>query len=1079
MLQDAALLRCQACGVDNILTARFCNQCSTPLALSHRILPADAERKQVSVLFSDMTGFTALTERLDPEDTRLIMGQIFGQATEIVGRYGGRIEKFIGDAVMAIFGVPLAREDDPARAVRAALELHEAVAHLSLGIEIPVGASLAMHSGVSTGLVVTGDLRFDGVIAGPLGETINTAARLMSGAPAGEIWIGAETRRLIGSAFEIETLGPREFKGKALPIEVSRVIRVLSRRSGSSHHRGAYIGRLAELEALLGAAEEMRSGRAQRFGICGDPGSGKTRLVAEFRARLGAEVRWLEGCAYAFSQQTPYAALIDLFSRLWAVDEVDGPAQVRAKLTKGIGDVLGEDPETASLLFHLYNLSQDAGVVIEREAFQDQLLAAMKRLLAAMRHRAPVVLCLQDLHWADPSTLILLEGLCGDLHEPVLLLGNYRPGYKPATGMRELVLNELSPAQTKDLLASLLDISPPEELAQFIVERCDGNPFYIEEVMNSLIEEDVLVQTSEGWALTRPLVESSVPSTIRGVIAARIDRLDETRRRVLRHAAVVGREFLYSIVAQVTDADDLSLCLGDLQAVDLIRARRFDPELEYIFKHALTQEVAYDGLLKTERQLLHARTARAIELVLADRLPEFVETLAYHYQRGGVPDKAVHYLVEAGRKCVARYALVEAEVHFRRAYDLVAAGEATQPRRRALAALLASRSQVHYDNGTIGEWRRLLEQHADDVGRCGDPALQAIYQGWLGNARSFNGDFPASLQALDRAVALGRSAQADDAISHAMAWRAFTACELGRIADGIQSAESVNQSAQEILASPYPFLKSQGALAVALAWKGDLRRSRDVAERLIEFGRSSGNARALSLGHFSLGIHWLLALDFQRAAAVSKAGVDAAKDPLFRAANALIQSLALAADMRIDEALEVCRVWQPYLERNENHWFGLMMSQVRASTDLAHGELSSGFRALLTGLDTCRARQMMSIASLAEAFLALTYVSISRMDIKPSLSAVVRNPWFVLTQAPFAASRAGALIIRLRRELKDKDLSGMRGLVDLGEARLLSHRGRKSEAREVLQSIQVRLEDAGVDPIPAPVRAIVAEVAQV
>ena len=1029
MLQDA-VLRCQGCGVENIPSARFCNQCSSPLATSHRSPPADAERKQVSVLFSDMSGFTALTERLDPEETRIIMGQIFGEATEIVGRYGGRIEKFVGDAVMAIFGVPLAREDDPERAVRAALELHEAVAGLRPGVQLIGGESLAMHSGVSTGLVVTGDLHFQGAVAGPLGETINTAARLMSSAPAGEIWIGAETRRLIGRAFEIDNVGVREFKGKALPVEVSRVVRTLSRHDGPSYHRGAHVGRHDELDALLGAAEKMRDGEAQRFGICGDPGSGKTRLVAELRARLGGGVQWLEGRAGAFSQQTPYAAVIDLFSRLWAVDEADGPAQVRAKLIAGVRHLLGEDTETSSLLLHLYNLPQDAGVVIEREVFQDRLLAAMRLLLKAVRRRGPVVLCLQDLHWADPSTIKLLEGLCDNLDEPVLLLGNYRTGHKPPADMQELVLTELSPEQTRDLLDSLLKTSAPDALARFIVERCDGNPFYIEEVVNSLIEDNVLAQTSEGWALSRPLIESSVPSTIRGVIAARIDRLDETRRRVLRHAAVVGREFLYSIVAQVTDAGELSRCLGDLQTVDLIRARRLTPELEYIFKHALTQDVAYDGLLKTERQLLHARTARAMELVLADRLPEFVETLAYHYQRAGVPDKAVHYLVEAGRKCVARYALVEAEAHFRRAYDLVSVGESTQGRRRALAELLASWSQVHYYNGTIGEWRRLLEHHSADVEGCGEPALQASYQGWLGNARAFNGDFVGSLEALDRALALGRSAQAEDAVAHAMAWRAFTVCELGRITDGIQAAESVNQSAQEILASPYPFLKSQGALALALAWKGDLRRARGVAERLIEFGRSSGNARALSLGHFSLGIHWLLALDFQRAAQVTSAGIDAAKDPLFRSANALILSLALAADMSIDETLSVCEVWQPYLQRNENHWFGLLMSQVRACMRLAQGELSNGFRVLLAGPEACRARQMMSVTSLVEAFLALTYVSISRMDIKPSISAVVRNPWFIVTQAPFATRRAVAVITRLRGELEQKDLGGMLGLVD-------------------------------------------------
>ena len=317
---------------------------------------------------------------------------------------------------------------------------------------------------------------------------------------------------------------------------------------------------------------------------------------------------------------------------------------------------------------------------------------------------------MQDLHWADGSTEILLRGLSEGLRVPVMLLGNYRPGFTPPPTMEVLELTDLSPRQTAELLSSLLQGQPPAALTHFIEDRSDGNPFYVEEVINSLVETAFLTQSATGWELTRPLAEAGVPATVTGVIAARIDRLDEPRRRVLRHAAVVGREFLYAIVAQVTqDLAALSPSLDGLQEADLIRTRRPTPELEYIFKHALTQEVAYEGLLKTERRQLHERTAVAMEVTFADRLGEFVETLAYHYLRGGVSDKAIHYLTEAGRKCVARYALREAMFHFRDAYSLIADRERSQHERHVLAELVIAWSQVYYYDGAIGEWRRCRE----------------------------------------------------------------------------------------------------------------------------------------------------------------------------------------------------------------------------------------------------------------------------------------------------------------------------------------------------------------------------------
>ena len=1071
---------CSACGASNPAQARFCNQCTSPLGAASSSSLAHAERKQVTVLFSDLSGFTALTERLDPEETREIMSRVFGHAADIVARYDGRIEKFIGDAIMAIFGVPVAHEDDPVRAVRAALELHEAVAAMSPEIQARTGAPIALHSGVNTGLVVTGELKFDHGTVGPLGDTINLAARLMNAAPSGEVWVGRETRDLVGRVFELEDLGTREFKGKAQPVVATRVLGTSLRASQASHFRGDFIGRHAELGALLGAAERMRGGAPSVFGICGDAGTGKSRLIGELRGKVGTDVQWLEGRAYPYAQNIPYAPIIDLLSRSWTIEERDSPALVRAKIESGLATLLASPDEVLPLILHLYHLEQSTGVVIEREAFQDQLLDAVQQLLTALARRAPTVICFQDLHWSDASTATLLRGLCNDLHIPVLIVINYRPGFTPGASAQVLDLHEFSARQAAELVASLLKTEPPAALTRFVVERSDGNPFYIEEVINTLIETGVLRRAELGWDLTRALADAGVPATVRGVIAARIDRLDEPRRRVLRDAAVVGREFLYSIVVQLTqDTDQLAPSLAQLQAADLIRERRAEPDLEYIFKHALTQEVAYDGLLKSERQKLHARVAQAMEVLLADRIPEFVETLAYHFQRGGVTDKAIQYLGESGKKCVARYALAEATSHFRSAYALIAEGDRSPQQCRVLADLLVAWSQVHYYDGTIGEWLRLLEKHLADAERCGDAAVLSMYLGWLGNARIFHGDARGSLESIERALEISRTTTSKSmavAVAHALTWRTYTMLFLGRVDDAIRSAEAVVQCDREIRDDPYPHFKSQAGLARALAYSGDLHRAREIAEKLVVFGRSSGSRRAESKAHEGLSLFWLLNLDFERAQLAAQAGIDASGDPTFASACALARATALGADLRFEAAAEVADEYLPDLLRNEDHWVGQPMRAARICADFGSGRLSKGMRDMLAVTRDARARGYAEALFFYEVYLALTYVSIARVDVRPSLRAIVFNPWFVVTQAPFAARKAGILIERLRAEADSRGVRGFLGLIDLAEGRLLAHQGKKARARATLERIRLRLREAGVDHVPSPVAALAAEV---
>ena len=503
------------------------------------------------------------------------------------------------------------------------------------------------------------------------------------------------------------------------------------------------MGRQEELGALLAAVERVRDAHPAAIAICAEAGAGKTRLVQELRSRLGTDVTWLEGRAYPYTENIAYFPLIDLLNRSWGIDEADRPVAVRDKVVAGVTGLGETHGDLLPAIEHLYDMPRAGAAPIDREAFPGMLLDAVRRLLAAVARRRPTVVCLQDLHWADASTVGLVRDLTGRLPAPILLLTNYRPGYVPPPGTRVLDLRELSPRQTRQLVHSLLDGDPPEALLRFIEERADGNPFYVEEVVNALVETGALARRDGQWTLAQPLARAAVPPTIRGVIAARIDRLDERRRRVLRDAAVVGRQFLYAVVAEITDeGDELAPSLAALETADLIRTRNRDPDLEYVFKHALTQEVAYDGLLRSERQARHERTARAMERLLGDRIPEFVETLAHHYFRAGVTDRAVHYLVEAGDKCMARYAIDDADAHYRRAYALLAESGAGAAGERALVDLLVRWSLIFYYTGNCREWSGLLEAHQavaeagnhrlDDTG---DPGLKARF----GNDALFRG----------------------------------------------------------------------------------------------------------------------------------------------------------------------------------------------------------------------------------------------------------------------------------------------------------------------------------------------------
>jgi class 3 adenylate cyclase/ABC-type dipeptide/oligopeptide/nickel transport system ATPase component len=683
-------LECPNCKAKIPPGKKFCGDCghrleAEPSLKTKPLSTTDSERKHVTVLFSDMSGYTAMTEKLDPEETKEIMGKIFGEISKVVAKYGGFIEKFIGDAVMALFGVPQSHEDDPVRAIKASREIHDVVSSFSSEFEKRIGKALCMHTGICTGLVVTGEVNFEKGTHGVLGDTINTAARLSGLAKPGEVVISPDTYSQSEGYFNFEVLEPTTVKGKAEPIKPYRVISPKddpTKTHRLSGMRAELIGRKVEMAQLQEAITNLKQGKGSIFSIVGDAGTGKSRLIEEFKASLNFdEVQWREGHAYAYSQNIPYFPLIDLLSKAWQITEGDNPEQVRNKVETGAGFLISDRKDLIPYIGSLYSIKYPEMENVSPEYWKVKLHEAVQLILSALTRRSQTIICIEDLHWADPSSVELLRNIFSDFRYLAVFLCIYRPTFNLFTShqagtiksYQEIRLHDLSPTDAQSMVESLLKTdSAPGELKKFIRDRVEGNPFYLEEVINSLLETAILVGEDGQWTLTKPLIEANIPSTVQGVISARLDRLETETKRILQEASVIGRAFLYEILKRITELkDQIDRSLMGLERLDLIRTRSLQPELEYIFKHALTQEVVYNGLLKKERQNIHEKIGQVMEELFQDRLTEFYEALSYHYKQGFSIFKAVDYLIKAGEKSKERHSIEETHQYYKEAFEIL------------------------------------------------------------------------------------------------------------------------------------------------------------------------------------------------------------------------------------------------------------------------------------------------------------------------------------------------------------------------------------------------------------------------
>lgn len=718
-------MNCPNCQASNPAIAKFCMNCGTSLAaiVSERggaRLPAESagetprfnlnrylpqelitkleaarsrntmmgERRVITMLFCDVKGSTAAAEKVDPEIWTDIMNGVFEYMIRPIYKYEGLVPRLMGDAILAFFGAPITHEDDPQRAVLAGLEIQQGIKTYAEEICLKHGLEFGLRVGINTGLVVVGeigsDLRMEYTA---IGDAINLAARMEQTAAVGTIQISEETYKLVAPFFDVEPLGDVEVKGKAAPVKTYRVLGAKSmpgQLRGLEGMTSSLVGRETQLNLLHRRLRRLEKGAGSFVAVIGEAGLGKSTLIAELR-KLHPDVncQWLRGDALSYTRSISYFPWRQVIRQSIQAREADSPAEVRGKLRYKC-DCCSVPGGDVSFLEAMLSIEDEESVRmvagVQGDALVQKMIDATRGYLCGIAMEEPLVIILDDLHWADEASLNLLLGLSelAGTH-PMLFICMLRPdntvsSWDSIQNIRKklekqfdaIVLEPLQAGQTNAMLANLLGVEGlPEHVRNLIFEKAGGNPFFIEEIIRSLIETNQIVRENSHWKAAGAEAKISLPNTLRGVLSARIDRLSETTKNVLQHAAVIGRTFNLVVLKRITSLNgSFDLQIGHLQEASLIEASQED----YSFRHVLIQEAAYESILIKTRTQIHKQIGEALEELHADRIEEFAPLLAHHFYSAG-DDRSLKYDVLAGEKSARLYANAEAAAHFRRALE--------------------------------------------------------------------------------------------------------------------------------------------------------------------------------------------------------------------------------------------------------------------------------------------------------------------------------------------------------------------------------------------------------------------------
>jgi class 3 adenylate cyclase/tetratricopeptide (TPR) repeat protein len=686
--------RCSKCGSDNPPAAKYCVDCGASLAPSSAAhtttpkatdasirvtsegasAPLEGERKTITALFADIKGSTELEQDLDPEEARTIVDPALKLMIDAVQRYDGYVVQSTGDGIFAIFGAPVAHEDHPQRALYAALRMQEELRRYGSRLQAEGRAPIEIRTGVNSGEVVVRAIATGAnqVEYTPIGHTANLASRLQGIARTGSIVVSEATRKFCEGYFTLKPLGPTRMKGVTETVEVYEVTGLgpLRTRLQRSAGKGLtkFVGRQQEMDVMKRAAEQARAGRGQIVAAMAEAGVGKSRLFFEFKATSQSGWMVLEAYSVSHGKASPYLPVIDLLHAYFRIAGEDDQRVRREKVAGRLSILDSSLDDTRPYLFSLLGIAEgdDPLAQMDSQIRKRRTLEAIKRIALRESLNQPLMVIFEDLHWIDEETQAFLNLLVESIgNAKLLLLVNYRPEYShqwnSKTYYTQLRLDPLGRESAQEMLDALLgDAAELAPLKRLIIERTEGTPFFMEEMVQALFEDGALARNG-GVHLTRPLEGLKVPPTVQAILASRIDRLPAEEKDLLQTLALVGREFSLSLAREVIEksADELDRMLNHLQLAEFMYEQPAVGDVEYIFKHALTQQVAQDSMLTERRKALHGRIAAAIESLYADRIDDQVDQLAHHYQRSGNAARAVEYLKRAGDRAAARSASVE------------------------------------------------------------------------------------------------------------------------------------------------------------------------------------------------------------------------------------------------------------------------------------------------------------------------------------------------------------------------------------------------------------------------------------
>ena len=756
--------RCPGCGNGYPVHFKFCSECGhklqtsaesasidysqpqsyTPKFLAEKILThrlfIKGERKIVTVMFADVANFTSLSEKLDPEEVHQIMDGCFRILLEETHRYEGTINQFTGDGVMALFGAPVAHEDHARRACYASLAIQKALIPYGEELKRRYGSEFRMRIGINSGPVIVGaigdDLRMDYTA---VGDTTNLASRMEHLASPGSVLVSGRTHNLVRDYFEFHTLGKLKIKGKEEAQDAFELIRAgdLATRFEAATAKGLtkFIGREKVLEEMTDAYQQVCSGSGRCIEVVGEAGVGKSRLLLEFRDRLPInEFSYLVGRCIRFGYAMTYLPLRQILKSCLGSPETDTDDLRRSRLSPPLQDLLGIKTE------------DESWINLEPKEKRERTFEALRDLLLGESLERPLILAVEDFHWIDRSSEEFLDYFIGWIEKArILMLILRRPDHMPIWGdkgiFKKLAIDRLTAADGADLVKAVLnECEATPEVGEIIYRRAGGNPLFMEELTRTLLENHSIEEKDGKYVLTGSSSSLQVPETVEGIIASRLDRLEENNKKTLQMAAAIGREFTLKLLQNVSRSHDLRTCIVHLQGLDFIHEKSLLPEPEYVFNHDLTQEVSYNTLLHNRRKEIHEKIGRAIEELYSERLEEFYEVLAAHYSKGESLEKAARYIRLSAEKALQSNSLWVALRLYKELLLLLDQKPETDERKKEKIEVLVSMIPILRGLGFPEDPADILQEGARLCKGVQDKRSMAVIHAYAAMAFTYRGD---------------------------------------------------------------------------------------------------------------------------------------------------------------------------------------------------------------------------------------------------------------------------------------------------------------------------------------------------